>query len=244
MKQDLSTRYALLTRLPLFQGISSTDLLNLEEAMRLDLEEFHASKQPLIRQGDPCSKLVYLVEGELKRERRSADDRFSTRSSLRGPAVIEVDRLFGLTPTYEYSYHIQTDIKVLAIRKTLISSHLMKSEVFRLNLLNTLSAIAQKKSAALLPVQMNNAEERLRHFVGTLFQDSEGEVELFIQMTDIARYIGETRVTVSRVLNGLNQEGSIRLGREHFTIHDIKAFLNKRNSMPSLQHHEPAIEYS
>ncbi len=229
--QDLSTRYALLTRLPLLQGISSTDLLGWEDALRLDLDVFPASNLPLIRQGEPCSQLIFLVEGELQREHHSADNRFTTRSTLRGPAVIEVDRLFGLKPTYEYTYRIQTEVKMLSIRKSLVGSHLMKSEVFRLNLLNTLSAIAQKKAATLLPVQLNNVEERLRHFVGTLFQDCEGEVELFIMMNDIARYIGDSRLIVSKLLNRLHEERSIRLGRGHFTIYDIKAFINKYNSL-------------
>ena len=185
--QDLSTRYALLTRLPLLQGISSTDLLSWEDALRLDLDEFPASKLPIIRQGDNCTQLIYLVEGELHREHRSSDNLYIMSSSLKAPAIIEADRLFGLCPSYEYSYWAKTDVKMLGIRKSLLGSHLMKSEVFRLNLLNTLSAIAQKRAQALLPVQLNNVEERLRHFVGTLFQGCEGEVELFIQMKDLAR---------------------------------------------------------
>ena len=216
-------RYVLLTRLPLLQGISSSDLLHWEEVLRLDIDELPASKLPLIRQGDNCSQLLYLVEGELQREHHSADGIYATRSCLKAPAVIEVDRLFGLTPTYEHTYWAKTDVKLLNIRKSLVGSHLMKSEVFRLNLLNTLSAIAQKRSAALLPRQLDNAEERLKHFLGTLFQDQEGEVELFIHMKDLARYICERRLTISQLLNRWQEEGSIRLGRGHFTVFDIKA---------------------
>ena len=76
-----------------------------------------------------------------------------------------------------------------------------------------------------------------RPFVGTLFQDCEGEVELFIMMNDIARYIGDSRLIVSKLLNRLHEERSIRLGRGHFIIHDIKAFINKYNSPTSLIHH-------
>ena len=216
-------RYLVLTRLPLLQGISSTDLLHWEEALRLDIDELPASKLPLIRQGDNCSQLLYLVEGELQREHRSADGLYVTRSCLKAPAVIEVDRLYGLTPTYEYTYWAKTEVRMLGIRKSLIGSHLMKSEVFRINLLNMLSAIAQKRAAALLPHQLDNAEERLRHFLARLFPDTEGEVELLIKMTDLARYIGERRLTVSQILNRWHDEGSIRLGREHFTVFDIKA---------------------
>lgn len=224
--QDLRTRYALFTRLPLLQGIGSRELLNWEDTLRFDIDELPASKLPLIRQDDTCSHLLYLVEGELQREHQSADGSYTTYSLLKAPAVIEADRLFGLTPTYEYTYCAKTDVKMMGIRKGIIGSHLMKSEVFRINLLNSLSAIAQKRSAALLPRRLDNAEDRLRHFIGTLFRDCEGEVELFIHMKELARYIGERRLTVSQILNRWDKEGYIHLGRGHFIIFDIQTLLS------------------
>ena len=221
--------YSLFTRLPLLQGISSRELLGWEETLRLDIDEFPASQLPLIRQGDNCSQLLYLVEGELQREYQSEDGLYATRSLLKAPAVIEVDRLFGLTPTYEYTYLAKTEVRMLGIRKSLIGSHLMKSEVYRINLLNTLSAIAQKRATALRPTQLKSAEKRLRHFIGTLFRDCEGEVELIIHMTELARYIDERRITVSKLLNQWAKDGSIRLGRGHLMIHDIEKLLNLKS---------------
>ena len=215
--------YPLLTRLPLLQGISSTDLLGWEDALRLDIDELPASSLPLIRQGDNCSQLLYLIEGELQREHRSEDGNYVTRSCLKAPAVIEVDRLFGLYTTYEHTYQAKTDVKMLSIRKSLINSHLMKSEVFRLNLLNALSAISQKRALAHLPLQLSSAEERLKHFLRTLFPECEGEVELIIHMKELAKYIGDSRLITSQILNRWHEEGSIRLGRGHFIIHDIGA---------------------
>ena len=220
--------YALLTRLPLLQGIGSTELLHLEDVLRLDIDELPASKLPIIRQGDTCTQLLWLVEGELTREHQSAHGVYVTRSALQAPAVIELDRLFGLHTTYEYTYRAKTDVKMLSIRKSLMGSHLMKSEVFRLNLLNALSAISQKRAIALLPRQLDTAEERLRHFITTLFPECKGEVELVIKMRELAHYIGERRLTVSDILNKWNEAGSIRLGRGHFTIPDIRALLSRQ----------------
>ena len=217
--------YALLTRLPLLQGIGSTELLHLEDVLRLDIDELPASKLPIIRQGDTCTQLLWLVEGELTREHQSANGVYVTRSALQAPAVIELDRLFGLHTTYEYTYRAKTDVKMLSIRKSLMGSHLMKSEVFRLNLLNALSAISQKRAIALLPRQFDTAEERLRHFIATLFPECKGEVELVIKMRELAHYIGERRLTVSDILNKWDEASSIRLGRGHFTIPDIRALL-------------------
>lgn len=219
--------YALLTRLPLLQGINSTELLGWEDALRLDIDELPASKLPLIRQGDNCTQLIWIVEGEFLREHHSADDKYACCSTLKAPAIIEVDKLFGLTTTYEYTYHAKTDVKMLSIRKSQLNSHLMKSEVFRLNLLNTLSAIAQKRTMAIRPCQLSGAEERLKNFLSKLFPDQEGEAEVIIKMKELAHYIGDSRLITSQILNRWDEEGSIRLGRGHFTIHDIKTLLNK-----------------
>ena len=221
----MTNRYVLLTRLPLLQGVSSTELLNWEDVLRLDIDEFPASRLPLIKQGDNCSHLLYLVEGELEREHRSEDGRYATRSSINGPAIIEVDRLFGLKPTYQYTYRAKTEVKMLGIRKNLVNSHLMKSEVFRLNLLNSLSAQAQKRAATQLPCQLDSAEERLRHLLSTLFPDQEGQADISIMMKDLAKYTGDTRLTISQILNRWDADGSIRLGRGHFTIHDLNALV-------------------
>ncbi|MBR1498754.1 MAG: Crp/Fnr family transcriptional regulator [Bacteroidaceae bacterium] len=236
--QDLAKRYALFTRLPLLQGISSTELLGWEESLRLDPDELPASSLPIIRQGDTCSSLLFLTKGELLREHVSSDGTYATRSHLKTPAVIEADRLFGLTPVYEYTYRALTDVALLNIPKTLLDSHLMKSEVFRLNVLNMLSATAQKRAAALLPFRQDNAEARLRHFIRILFLGCEGEVELIIQMKELARYIGETRLTTSRLLNRWEEEGLIRLGRGHFVIHDLQTFLGGgKDTDPETQPH-------
>lgn len=218
-------RYALFTQLPLLQGISSRELLGWEEALRLDVDEFPASRLPLIRQGDTCSQLIYLVGGELLREHRSADGNYMVRSYLKAPAIIEVDRLFGLMPYYEYTYFSKSEVKMLGIRKSHINSYLMKSEVFRLNLLNMLSAIAQKRAEMLRPCQLDFPEERMKHFLSRLFPDCKGEVELVIQMTDFAQHIGERRLIVSKILNRWNEDGRIRLGRGHFIVHDIQALI-------------------
>lgn len=224
--QDLATRYALLTRLPLLQGISSTELLGWEDSLRLDPDELPASNQPLVRQGDTCSSLLCLVDGELQREHRSTDGSFAIRSRLKAPAIIEGDRLFGLMPSYEHTYRARTDVALLNFPKSMLWNHLMKNDVFRLNLLNLISTCAQKRAEALIPRWHTNAEERLRHFLGTLFPDCEGKVEICMHMKELARHIGETRLTTSRLLNKWDAEGHIALGRGHFIVHDIQTLLN------------------
>ena len=222
--------YSLLARLPLLGGISSTDLLGWEETLRLSIDEFAASRVPLIRQGDRLQGLLWLAEGELNREHQSPDGRYATRSVVKAPAVIEPDRIFGLTPSYRFSYSTRTDVRMLCIRKSDVVRHLLKNEVFRLNLLSLLSALSQKQDVKLRPQQFGDAEDKFVHFLQSLFPaDASGEVEISIKMTDLARYLGETRLTISRLLNEWSARGDIRLGRGHFVVPDI-------GNLPSAQH--------
>ena len=194
---DLSTQYALLTQLPLFRGVSSTELLGWEDALKLFPDELPASHIPLIRQGEHCSHLLFLVEGELHREHCSAEGNYTLHSYIQAPAVIEADRLFGLTPTYKHTYTAKSDIKILAIRKTFIGSHLMKNDVFRLNLLNLLSAIAQKRDSALCPLQLTIPKTAcgcsLKEFLLTAMGKSKSEYSWMIWHATLEKHVSLCR---------------------------------------------------
>ena len=216
--------YALLTRLPLLQGISSTELLHLEDVLKLDIDELPASKLPVIRQGDPCTQLLWLVEGELMREHRS-DSTYSTRSSLQAPAVIEVDRLFGLYTTYEYTYWAKTDVKMLSIRKSLISSHLMKSEVFRLNLLNLYATQAQKLLRQPWRHRPESLSDRIVRFLVHHCVYPAGPKTFHILMTQLAAEVGDSRLDVSRVLNQLQRDGLLHLHRGRIEVPQMERLI-------------------
>ena len=215
---SLNSRYSLFMRIPLLQGISSRELLDWEEKLRLDLDDFPASDLPLIRQGDACTGLLCLLDGTLERRHSAEDGTYQTRSYLTAPAIIEADRLFGLHPKYTSSYRATTEVTLLSLRKQWINNHMMKNDVFRINLLNLLSACAQKRADALMPQPQETAEQRLRAMLHALFGNDQSKAELTIQMKTLARYIGATRLATSKILHQWDKEGLIRLGRGHFVI--------------------------
>ena len=54
-----------------------------------------------------------------------------------------------------------------------------------------------------------------------LFVDCIGQVEIAIKMTDLAIYIGETRLNTSRALNKLEEDGIIELNRSLIVIPEV-----------------------
>ncbi|MCF0197596.1 MAG: hypothetical protein HUK03_10310, partial [Bacteroidaceae bacterium] len=53
---NFNERFAMLTRLPLLQGLGSRELAQLDSL--IEAEDMPAMKAPIIKQGEPCSQLL------------------------------------------------------------------------------------------------------------------------------------------------------------------------------------------
>ena len=98
----------------------------------------------------------------------------------------------------------------------------MKADIFRINYFNLLSAIIHKKEAQLQPLQDLTISQKVTGFLKRLFTDCNGQAEITIKMTDLANYIGETRLNTSRELNRLEKENIIELKRSMIVIPEIE----------------------
>ena len=64
---DISTKYRILTHLPLLQGLSGQDLARLEESHGLEMELIPSSSVALLNQGDVCTHLILVATGVLRK---------------------------------------------------------------------------------------------------------------------------------------------------------------------------------
>ena len=219
---SLTQKYELLTKLPLLQGISGKELAHIENMTGMEINEVPAMKRPLIRQNDPCTHLVFLTTGKMMREYTSHDGRFQTKSVLQAPTLLEPYNLFGLNCKFRCSYTPLENVSVITVKKTDVQQHLMKTEIFRINYFNLLSAIIHKKDMLLRPCRHLTVKEKILQFILKLFPDCESQAGIAIKMTDLAEYIDETRLNTSRALNQLEKAGLMELKRSLIVIPDIK----------------------
>jgi CRP-like cAMP-binding protein len=219
---SLTQKYELLTKLPLLQGISGKELAHIENMTGMEINEVPAMKRPLIRQNDPCTHLVFLTTGKMMCEYTSHDGRFQTKSVLQAPTLLEPYNLYGLNCKFRCSYTPLENVSVITVKKTDVQQHLMKTEIFRINYFNLLSAIIHKKDMLLRPCRHLTVKEKILQFILKLFPDCESQAEIAIKMTDLAEYIDETRLNTSRALNQLEKAGLMELKRSLIVIPDIK----------------------
>ncbi|MBQ7181798.1 MAG: Crp/Fnr family transcriptional regulator [Bacteroidaceae bacterium] len=218
---DIKEKYNLLTRTPLLMGISGQDLARMEEHLKFQVETIPASHYPLIVQGEVCSRLLFLLSGELMKEISSEDGLFGTQEYVLGPTVIEAENLYALHSHYECTYRPTSQCQILQIRKHDIGTHLMKSEIFRLNYMNMLSAHISRLKNQNSYIRQKNVRQKLVSFFQRSFTTNDPRKMMRIKMTDLADYLDETRLTVSNELNNMENEGLIQLMRMKIYIPDI-----------------------
>lgn len=218
---DFSTKYILLTHLPLLQGLGGKELAQIENSIELDVEEMPSMQQPLINQGENCNHLIFLVEGRLRREQKSEDNTYAVTSYVNAPTVIEPYSLYGIDCCYKSTYYVDEDIRFISIRKSDVGAVLMKHEIFRINLLNALSSYIHRTRVMLYPIMHNTLGDKLLNFLKICTTECSVWASIKIKMTEIAKYIGETRLNVSHELRILEKQGIIELSRNKIIIPDI-----------------------
>lgn len=218
---SLTQKYELLTKLPLLQGLSGKELAHIESVIGMEVNEVPTMKKPLICQNDPCTHLIFLTTGKLLRQYISDDGLFMTKSIIQAPTVLEPHNLYGLDCRFRCSYTPLKDVSLITIKKRDVMQHLMKADIFRINYFNLLSAVIRKKETLLQPTRNQTVKQKIIQFLQRLFTDCEGQAEISIKMTDLADYIGETRLNTSRALNQLEDEHTIELKRSLIVIPEV-----------------------
>ena len=135
--------YDQLLRFPLFLGMSHADLMEVVGHTRLGFSKLPAGKW-LVREGEPCTHLIFLTHGTLQCETQSADHSCRVVEHLSAPYTLQPEQLFGLSQRYTSSYKTKTVCNLISIERQEVRLLTETQLVFRLNLLNALSTETQR----------------------------------------------------------------------------------------------------
>lgn len=208
-----------LLQLPLFQGICMEDFTKILDKAKLNFSK-HKAGDILVKRGSACTQLTFLIKGEIISESTAQDATFTVVEYLKAPFLIEPYVLVGMAPYYTSTYIAHTDVHTVSISKETIFGTLFQFEIFRLNYLNILSRRAQTLKARLWEDSPRDVEDKFVHFVLDHIDKPYGEKLLKIKMEDLASYLDNTRLNVSKMLNGLQEKHLLELRRKEIEIPD------------------------
>lgn len=203
--------YERLTSLPLFQGMSRSDMEQVISQTRFGFCKF-PKRRIIKREGDPCDRLFFLLHGVLSSEGVADDHGYSVLEKVNAPAILQPERLFGLTQRHTRSFTTFTACDFLTLEKAEVVRLSDKYMIFRLNLLNIVSTLSQRLSRQPWH-KADTTRRRIIKFFADRCDRPAGEKEFHIKMVRLAEELCVSRLDISSELNKMQDEGLLTFSR-------------------------------
>lgn len=216
------TMFDTVLSLPLFQGLGPDDLTRILESTRLRFETLMPETQ-IVQQDDMCNDVIFILSGTVRCTTTAADRLWYVEEVLPVPALLGLEVLYGSTRAYPYTASADTTVRLMRVDKRTMAALTSYFEVFRINVLNTLSAlVARQRQLQWMPAPQT-LEGRIVYFMRTHVQRPAGSKSFHISLPELGAYLGEDSRYVSKALHRLEKKGLLQMTRRK--IH-VPAFEN------------------
>ena len=223
----MDSMFDTMLQLPLFQGLAQEDFTNILAKVKLHFVR-HKKGEVLAREGDPCDRLVFVLQGAVNVATPAADRVYLFSERCEAPLLVEPYSLFGMTTAYVSTYTaLDNATSTVSISKSFVLDELARYEIFRLNYTNILCNRAQILQRRLWHVNGGDLKERIVRFIASRAERPAGPKTLKIKMEDLARIVNDTRLNVSKVLNALQDKDLLELRRGEITVHRLEDLLGR-----------------
>lgn len=207
-----TTLFERLLELPLFQGMSHNDLNTIVGQTKFGFHKVQRGKI-LIREGEACEHIYLLTSGKLCSLTQADDNSYSLEETIHAPAILQAERIFGLTQRYTKTFTAIEDSNLISINKQEVLRLSEQNFIFRLNLLNIISTHSQRADHQPWRIPPQSIRSKIIRFVESRSLRPAGTKTLHIKMETLASYIAESRLNVSHELRQMQRNGEIECTR-------------------------------
>jgi hypothetical protein len=213
-----SDLYLQVTALPLLQGISAEDILQMQERGAMRIVSMEPEEGDIIQHGQHCRTMTMLMEGTLACTTEGED--WTLVEEIHAPAIIEEEAMWSLSQTYNHTYCPTSEGHLLVIDRGHMMQTMLYNDIFRINLLTRMSTRLERNyHSGQLPPPDSIAQKIVR-FVQDISCTTAWPKRLRIKMTTLAGIIDETRLQTSKALRQMEAEGHLSLTREQITFNE------------------------
>lgn len=213
----MDSMYDILLGLPLFKGVSHNKISEIVGSTKFHFLKFAPGEQ-IVKAGDACSHIKFIISGKTSMEIVSDDQRFRIKQTLSAPEVLAPDFLFGRTTTYPGTVTALETTGIMQIAKSDYVDILHTDRVFLFNFLNLLSRNAQKSVDGILAVTTGSLEQRIAFWIIALTQPNASDITLSCRHRDLYTMFGVQRNVFYTTLDRMKQEGLIDYAQNEIRI--------------------------
>ena len=216
--------YDRLLQFTLFQGMSLADLMQVAGHTKFGFSKLVSGKR-LVREGDPCTHLIFLTSGTLRVDTLSDDYTCRVSETVSAPYIIQPERIFGINQRYTSSFRAETPCNLITIDKQEVLLLLETQLVFRLNLLSLMAAEVQRQYHLAWRSAPKTLRERIIRFLFSRCLYPAGAKTFYILMNQIAAELNDSRLDISHALNAMQADGLLTLHRGRIEIPMLERLL-------------------
>ena len=207
---------------PLFQGLTSDNLLQIIGHTKFTFRKI-AAGDIIKKEGEQCNRLALVVNGQAKSIAYADDHGYSIEENVAAPYTLQPECMFGLQLHYTRTFIATTTCDIVEIDKDDLMRISDEFIIFRMNLVNYISALSQKTTRKLWHPIPADAHDRIVHFIKTHCSSPTGPKTMRIKMTRLAQETGLGRRAVSEILNTMQDENLLTFSRGIIEINHIEA---------------------
>jgi len=200
--------YEILTALPLFKGVTYKRVSEVLEIVPFHFLKYLAG-ETLIKAGDNCSHIKFLISGSVRSTISNYDGRFKVSQTLKAPDVIAPEYLFGLDTHYPNSVESLESAGIMQVAKSDYIKILNSDEIFLFNYLNLLATNAQRAVHGILSLTAGSLEERIAYWVIALTQRTGTDIVLSCRQRDLYALFNTPRQSFMAALDRMKEMGLI-----------------------------------
>ena len=207
---------------PLFQGLTSDNLLQIIGQTKFTFRKI-AAGDIIKKEGEQCNRLALVANGQAKSIAYADDHGYSIEENVAAPYTLQPECMFGLQLHYTRTFIATTTCDIVEIDKDDLMRISDEFIIFRMNLVNYISALSQKTTRKLWHPIPADAHDRIVHFIKTHCSSPTGPKTMRIKMTRLAQETGLGRRAVSEILNTMQDENLLTFSRGIIEINHIEA---------------------
>lgn len=220
----MATMFEQLMNLPLFRGISQTRMSTIVGNTKLHFLKYPAN-ETLVRAGDPCTHLTFILAGSVRLTTVNANGRFAVGQTLNAPAVLSPDFLFGRHTNYPCTAVAIDDVSVVKIAKQDYTTLLQSDPVFLFNYINMIAANAQKSVEGIMSLTTGEIDERIAFWISALTQFGSTDIVLTCRKRDLYSLFGVQRSVFESGLEKMREKGLIEYNNSELSVVDRQRLL-------------------
>ena len=214
-----------LNKSTIFNGLNEEEIKALLSQTSYYTKSFK-SEEFIAFRGDKVEAYMLVLEGELVSEMQKVNGKVVKIETLLPYADIAPAFIFGIDNTFPIDLYATKNSKLLYIPKNDLINILQKNKIILNNILNSFSNRTQFLSKKLWLSNKTIEEKLATYILDNLDKNSLWHVKKSI--TDLANIFGVSRPSLSRVITGLVEEGTLeRVSNSSFKLLDKEALLNK-----------------